>query len=280
MNQRQTLAQSWGRHSNYQVAGRQVMANTLLLALFVGCMPTESIGQEAQQASQLLRKANTLLAAEKYDDAAKLASEAAGLASDEFMIQQLSAEVLYRSGQSQKSLAPFDRAIKLAPDQAPRNWQRGLALATCGKFEEGAKQFETHHRVNPDDVENSAWYFLCIAKSKGVKAAREALIPSRGDPREPMMSILKMLKGDIQPDAVMQAAIDNTPEGSRRTTAQLYADLYIGLYYDSLGDKANADKYLKRSMTYGSTGYMADTARVYYAERFQGNEKAKRTAEK
>lgn len=280
MNRLKPLFSTSWRLVTTQVVGRQVLPHSLLLALFVGCLPSGSVGQEAEQASQLLRTANKLLIDEKFDQAAKLASEAAKLASDEFMVQQLSAEILYRSGHSQKSLAPFDRAIELAPAQAPRNWQRGLALATCGKFEEGAKQFETHHRVNPDDVENSAWYFLCVAKSKGIEAARKALIPSRGDPREPMMSILRMLEGDLQPEAVMQAAINNTPEGSRRMTAQLYADLYVGLYYDSLGDKANASKFLKRSMTYGNTGYMADTARVYYEERFQENEKAKRPAEK
>ncbi|GAB5402213.1 MAG: tetratricopeptide repeat protein [Aureliella sp.] len=216
----------------------------------------------------------------KFTEAAERAEKAAELVPDSFAVQQRAAETLYLSGFSDKSLIPFDRAVKLAPDRAADNWQRGLALATSGKFKAGAKQFETHHRVNPDDVENSAWYFLCVAKSEGIEKAREALIPSRGDPREPMMSILAMLSGKLAPDEVMKAAVANTQPGSSRRTAQLYADLYVGLYHDSLGDAKNAAKFLKRSLTYSSTGYMADTARVYYEERFKKSEKTKRSAAK
>lgn len=275
-----------GRQTNYQVAASRVMANLVLLVVFVSCLSSCASGQDAADAAQmgkaaeLLSEAAELHSDGKYDDAAKLAIKAAELAPNSFGVQQIAAETIYRSGFSEKSLAPFDAAVKLSPERAPDNWQRGLALATCGKFEAGAKQFETHHRVNPDDVENSAWYFLCVAKSKSVDEARKALIPSRGDPREPMMSILAMLDGQAEPGEVMKAALANTQPGSARKTAQLYADLYVGLYYDSLGESENAAKFLKRSLTYGRTGYMADTARVYYEERFKKADKAKRTADK
>ena len=55
--------------------------------------------------------------------------------------------------------------MELEPARTAHNWQRGIALATCGDFERAAEQFRVHHQVNPDDVENSAWYFLCVAKS-------------------------------------------------------------------------------------------------------------------
>jgi lipoprotein NlpI len=217
----------------------------------------------------LLRQADSLLAQANYEQAASKAAEAAKAAKGSAKILQRAAETLYLSGHSAESLPLFDRVIELVPDQAPQNWQRGIALCSCGKFEEGAKQFKTHHDVNPDDVENSAWYFLCIAKTKDLAAARETVIPSRGDGRQPMMSVLQMLQGKLQPEDVLQAAIDNTSPGPARQQAQFYAALYVGLYYDALGDAAQAAKYLKQSLTYGSSGYMADTARVYLADRLE-----------
>jgi lipoprotein NlpI len=217
----------------------------------------------------LLRQADSLLAQANYEQAASKAAEAAKAAKGSAMILQRAAETLYLSGHSAESLPLFDRVIELVPDQAPQNWQRGIALCSCGKFEEGAKQFKTHHDVNPDDVENSAWYFLCIAKTKDLAAARETVIPSRGDGRQPMMSVLQMLQGKLQPEDVLQAAIDNTSPGPARQRAQFYAALYVGLYYDALGDAAQAATYLKKSLTYGSSGYMADTARVYLADRLE-----------
>ncbi len=238
----------------------------LLVAFCVGC--GRSVRAQENMGWQTVREAAQLQQEGKYDLAVAKATEAAKLAPDSFQVQQAAAETLYLSGEPALSLAPFDRAIELAPEAAARNWQRGIALATCGNFEDGAKQFETHHRVNPDDVENSAWYFLCIAKTKGIEAARKTVIPSRGDRREPMMSILLMLKNEVKPESVSKAAIDNTTEGIDRQQAEFYADLYVGLYYDSIGDEEEAARFLKRSLTYGWGGYMVDTARVYFDARF------------
>ncbi len=214
-----------------------------------------------------LSAASGALSAGELSKAINLAGKAAELDRDSFRIQQASAEILYLAGAPEESLAPFDRAVKLAPDIAPQNWQRGIALATCGKFEAGAKQFETHHKVNPDDVENTAWYFLCVAKSKGIEAARKSLIPSRGDPREPMMTILKMYNGKAEAKDVLAAADENTQPGSRRELARFYADLYIGLYWDAAGDAKQARKYLESSLKRKTGGYMFDTARVYLETR-------------
>lgn len=231
---------------------------------------TEQAAEQAVDqaaAGQLLRQANDLLNQEKYPQAAEKASAAAGLAGDSPQLLQQAAEVLYRSGASAESLPLFDRVIELLPDSAAFNWQRGLALCSRGKFAEGAKQFETHHRVNPDDVENSAWYFLCVAKTQGIEAARKTVIPSRGDGREPMMSVLAMLQQKLEPAQVLEAARANTSPGPQRQRAEFYAGLYIGLYYDALEDSQQAAAYLKQSLAAGDRGYMVDAARVYLADR-------------
>jgi lipoprotein NlpI len=237
-----------------------------------GCLAIVScsIAQDTElmRAVELLREADKRFAAQDYAQTAEKAAEAARQANNSPQILQRSAELLYLSGHSKASLPIFDRVVELVPEQAPYNWQRGIALSSGGRFEEGAEQFKTHHEVNPDDVENSAWYFLCIAKTQGVEAARKTVIPSRGDGRQPMMSVLQMLQGKLQPEEVLAAAEENTPSGEPRKRAQFYAALYVGLYYDSLGDDRQAAEYLKKSLSYGVSGYMADTARVYLADRF------------
>lgn len=215
-----------------------------------------------------LRAADRLLEQRDFTAAADKAAEAAKLAQDAPGVLQRAAEILYLSGRSAESLPLFDRVIALVPEDAPHNWQRGIALCSRGKFAAGAEQFETHHSVNPDDVENSAWYFLCVAKTDGIAAARQTVIPSRGDGRQPMMSVLQMLQQKLQPEQVLQAAEENTQPGSARNRAQFYAALYVGLYYDALGDAEQAAKYLRQSLSYGDSGYMVDTARVYLADRF------------
>lgn len=221
-----------------------------------------------QQTLQLLEEAGDALSDKDYALAASKATKAAASADDSASVLQRSAEILFLAGKAAESLPLFDRVVELVPQAAPQNWQRGIALCTVGKFEEGAKQFKSHHDVNPDDVENSAWYFLCVAKTQGLEAARKSVIPSRGDGRQPMMSVLEMLQDRIKPDRVIEAAKRNTSEPIARNRALFYAELYIGLYYDSLDDAELAKEYLQRCLAHDVNGYMADTARVYLAERF------------
>ncbi len=230
--------------------------------------PTRDKQAQEERAEQLLVDANGLLAKKSFDQAAALASQAAAQAPQSPRLLQAAAELLYLSGKSRDSVAVFDRVVELAPETAPRNWQRGIALCSVGDFGRGAEQFKTHHDVNPDDVENSAWYFLCVAKTDGIEAARKTVIPSRGDGRQPMMSILQMLKAEIEPEEVLRGAEKNSSPGRARQSALFYADLYVGLYYDSVGDVEQARKYLERSQSYGIDGYMVRTAKVYLDDRF------------
>src|SRR5690606_38665927 len=119
---------------------------------------------------------------------------------------------------------------------------------------------------------NSAWYFLCVAKTEGIEAARKTVIPSRGDGRQPMMSILQMLQRKLEPAQVLAAAVSNTPQGPQRKRAEFYAALYVGLYYDALDEPEKAVEYLKRSLQSGDSGYMVDVARVYLADRFPSSD--------
>src|SRR6058998_845963 len=128
-----------------------------------------------------------------YDRAAKLKPKAA-------TIFYHRAVEHFRVGNFGQSVADFDRYIELAPQQAPHLWQRGISCYYAGKFEEGRKQFELHKTVNPNDVENAVWHFLCLARSSGVDKARGSLMPIEGDTRVPMKEIHALFAGKASPE--------------------------------------------------------------------------------
>jgi lipoprotein NlpI len=215
-----------------------------------------------------LRQAEQAYQLQQFDRAGELALEADQPSREDGQAQQRLAQILFLSGKVEESLPLFERANALLPQLAPHNWQRGVALGCAGKWEAGAAQFKLHHDVNPDDVENSAWYFLCLAKSKGREAAEAAIIPSRGDARPPMMDVLKMLKGTIGPEEVLTAAEASTTEGRARKQAKFYGFLYVGLYYDSIGEGAKAVEALDRCLAEAEGDYMGRTALHYRTLRF------------
>jgi len=250
----------------------------LCVAVYLGCALLglrQAQAQEVQgptihqQASQLMREAGRALSQGKPAEILAKATRAAELLPDDARTQQRVAELLYRSGHVLESLKHFDRAIELNPELGDHNWQRGIALATAGEFEKGAAQFSDHHRVNPDDVENSAWHFLCVAKSAGLEKAQKALLPSRGDGRQPMMAILTLFRQEKTSEQFLQELDASALVGEQLQSATFYALLYLGLYHDAMGKAGEAKHYLQRSAECDISGYMHDAARVYLAYRFK-----------
>ena len=88
----------------------------------------------------------------------------------------------------------------------PQLWQRGIALYYAGRYDDCRKQFEAHRTVNPDDVENAAWHFLCVARAESPARARAALLPVGPDARVPMREVLEMFRGKMTTEQVMAAA--------------------------------------------------------------------------
>ncbi len=162
----------------------------------------------------------------------------------------------FRSGKIAESIADFDKAIALAPRIAPQHWQRGISLYYANRFADGRKQFELHQTVNPSDVENAVWHFLCVARAEGVDKARAALIPIPEDTRVPMMQIHALFGG--------KGAVDDVLKPARGREALFYAHLYLGLYYEALGNVALAKKHIKLAAhDYSVDHYMGDVARVH-----------------
>ena len=94
-----------------------------------------------------------------------------------------------------------------------------------------------------------------------------------------MMSVLRLLREELAPGQVIEAAEQNTRPGQERATALFYADLYLGLYHDALGQADQAVHYLERCLGYEVAGYMVDTARVYLDHRFKSSSHTARTAQ-
>ncbi|MCI0331883.1 MAG: ThuA domain-containing protein [Planctomycetes bacterium] len=191
-------------------------------------------------------------------------------------VRQLAARVLHSRGEDHfrharvaESIADFDRQLELQPDRAAEHWQRGIAYYYAGEYEKGARQFKLHETVNPQDVENAAWHFLCMVRAPGgsVEAGRKNLIPVAGDRRVPMSQIQQLFAGTMTPGEVLRAGEE------AGGAAKFYADLYVGLYYEALGRDDESLRFLTLAAENpdAKNSYMGDVARVHLALRTKAN---------
>lgn len=165
----------------------------------------------------------------------------------------------FENGRIAQSVAGFDRLAKLLPDYAPQLWQRGIALYYAGRFQDCRAQFESHRTVNPNDVENAAWHYLCVARAESAAKAKAALLPVGPDARVPMREVYQMFRGAMSPEQVMRAA-GSDPGG------QFYAYLYTGLYYEATGNHERAMQQIAAAAEdrfAPAGGYMHMVARVH-----------------
>jgi lipoprotein NlpI len=165
----------------------------------------------------------------------------------------------FRSGRIAESVAGFDTVARLLPNEAPQLWQRGIALYYAGRYKDCRAQFESHRTVNPNDVENAAWHFLCVARQESPERARAALLPVGPDSRKPMSEIYQMFRGTLTPENVLAAA-------GAQPAGQFYAHLYLGLYFEATGNKGNAREHITTAAAdrfAAAGGYMHSVAQVH-----------------
>lgn len=165
----------------------------------------------------------------------------------------------FEAGRIAESAAEFDRLVKADPAGMPYLWQRGIVLYYAGRYADCRQQFERHRTVNPDDVENAAWHFLCVARAESPARARLALLPVGPDARVPMRQVYEMFRGAATPAEVLRAA-------GAQPSAQFYAQLYLGLYFEAIGDARHALEHISVAAAdryAGPGGYMHMVARVH-----------------
>lgn len=174
-------------------------------------------------------------------------------------------------GRFADAVQDFDRVIALRPEAAPEHWRRGIALYYAGKYEAGARQFELHKTVNPQDVENAVWHYLCTARATDKETARKQLIDVTRDARVPMKEVQQLFAGRAKPADVLAAAEKVPADAERGKEARFYAHLYLGLYSESEGDAAKAHEYLTAAVQKYRIGhYMWDVANAHLAKLKKG----------
>ncbi len=235
-----------------------MLTHRTLLALVIGlagcstsiaCDDARGCVTEARQAED----------AGRYDDAIASYSEAIRFVDDSAGLFNARGSAAFKAGDMEASIADFDRAIELDPSSEPYHWQRGIAHYYADRLGDCVAQFDLHRTVNPNDVENSAWHFLCVAKISGVEKAREDFLPVSGDPRVPMREVAELFRGTATVEDVMAAAAQDGSE-----SAEFYAHLYLGLYYETIGDKESAARHINASVAVDSARhYMWQVARIH-----------------
>ena len=154
-------------------------------------------------------------------------------------------------GKFTQSVADFDRYIEHNPAAASRQWERGISCYYAGKFEEGAKQFALYQTYHANDVENSVWRYLCMARMKdaGVAKARKAILPIRNDRRPGMMKIYDLYRGKATVADVLEAVKQGEPTKEQLSGRLFYARLYIGLYHEANENHEKAKEFLNKAAT-------------------------------
>jgi lipoprotein NlpI len=163
------------------------------------------------------------------------------------------------------SIRDFQEAAELDPRAGPHLWQLGISYYYAGDFQKGRRQFESHRAVNPHDVENAAWHFLCVAAADGVAAARKSLIEidTARDTRVPMGEVYRFYAGRGSEEAVTKAAEEADSEQAR-----MCAHLYLGLFYEVAGETAKARDHTRKAAAAKLRDHcMHDVAKVHLGER-------------
>jgi lipoprotein NlpI len=170
----------------------------------------------------------------------------------------------FKLGDVDASIADFDRYLKLRPDQQPWHWKRGISYYYAGQYDAGRRQFEGYQTVDDNDVENAVWRYLCMARDVGVQAARGDMLKIKPDPRVGMMAIYELYGGRAQPADVLAAATAGSPSAEARNARLFYAHLYLGLYFESLGDTDRAREHIVTAAEKHKIGhYMWNVADVH-----------------
>ncbi len=167
-------------------------------------------------------------------------------------------------GKFTEAVADYDAFLKDKPKFAPEHWRRGIALYYAAKFEDGVKQFETHKTVNPEDVENAAWHYLCNVKVAGKEKSQKALIDVTQDTRVPMAEIQKLYAGKLKPEDVLAAAEKTKADTALGKSARFYANLYVALWYDAEGEPKKVRTHLTDAVEKYKIGdYMWDVGNAH-----------------
>lgn len=217
--------------------------------------------QPPTDAQRLMDEAIAMESSGRLESAAAAWNRAIELRPDDASAYVRRGQVLFKLARIEASLADFDRAVALDPSSEPYLWQRGIAQFYAGEYDACRRQFEAHRTVNPNDVENAAWHFLCVARDDGPLVARAALLPVGPDSRIPLRTIYELYRGRSTPSEVLSVAA--SAPGDWRSSALFYGELYVGLYHFILDEHDRSVAILRAASKRDFPHYMGDVARVH-----------------
>jgi lipoprotein NlpI len=232
-------------------------------SLCISSLLTMTVSAQQQAMEGWSRRAEQAMRDGQADQAIKELDGAIQSMPNSSQLYTLRGSVKFRSGKVEESIPDFDKSIELDPQVKPYLWQRGIALYYADKFEEGLAQFEIHRDVNPNDVENAFWHFLCNAKLHGVEAAEKDVLLAGFDNRAPLMQVQQLIQGKLKIEEVIAASEKGGVGTQANRYTKFYGYLYVGLYYDVIKDPDNAKKYLQLCIDQDVPSYMGDVAKVH-----------------
>ena len=222
------------------------------------------IAANPKDAKALTLRANIYESIDQYADAVADWSKVIDLDKDQARSYLLRGLVQFKAGKIKESISDFDRHIELDPGAKISHWQRGISYYYAGRFDDGRKQFEGYQDFDSNDVENAVWRFMCMVRSSDMAKARKAILKIGNDRRVPMRQVYDLYKGDLKPDDVFAAAKADKPAPADLSRRLFYAHLYVGIYYDLLGDKSQAFEHLNKAAEDHRIGhYLWDVARIH-----------------
>lgn len=192
-----------------------------------------------------------------------LDSEPAGKALDPDTTYEAATNAFF-AGRVDASLVHFDALYAMMSKSSQGQlWQRGIALYYAGRYEECVEQFVQHRTVNPHDVENSVWHYLCNVPLIGKAQAQAAFFPAR-DGRVPMMDVHALYAGtQTEAQVLKRARAESTATGAQRVSL-FYAHLYLALWYEAEDDRAAVRKHLALALEGPPVGhYMYEVAEMH-----------------
>ena len=237
--------------------GRAFAAVGLIAAATVSSAQQTPQPHAEPSAAMLLRQASLHESRGDYEAAIAGYDRAIDADPSDWQLYLLRGSARFKAGRIKGSIEDFDRVVALEPSQDPYLWQRGISYYYAGRFADCRGQFERHRLVNPNDVENAVWHLLCAAAEDGLEAAREGMLPVGPDPRRPMKEIDALFRGGGSVEEI-DAAVAAEGSGIR-----FYADLYLGLYYELVGEIDKAREAIERAASLPNRGYMVEVARVH-----------------
>jgi lipoprotein NlpI len=227
----------------------------------------KAVAADAKSPDAIFMRGEAYAAERKHAEAIKDFDAALAIDATYYLAIDRRGAERFKLGMIDESIADFNAYLKAFPKEEPAHWRRGISFYYAGKFKEGAKQFFDGQAAFGADVENVFWHFLCNARKDGIEKAKKDLIALTGpDGRVPMMQVNDMLHGKTKPDAVIKTAEDAKLDPAPKNEAMFYAHLYVGLYYEAVGDEAKTREHMSAAVEKHKIGhYMWDVANVHLA---------------